>query len=47
LAGYSALDLFQETLDGIESVIARRGADSNGHTYAYLMPSKIPQSINV
>ena len=43
----SALDLFQETLDGIESVIARRGADSNGHTYAYLMPSKIPQSINV
>lgn len=43
----SSLELFQEALEGIETVIAQRGADSNGHTYAYLMPSKIPQSVNV
>ena len=43
----ASLDLFQETLDGIEADIERRGADSNGHSYAYLMPSKIPQSVNV
>jgi hypothetical protein len=46
-AGSVGLDLFQETLDGIETASERRGSDSNGHTYAYLMPSKIPQSVNV
>ncbi|MEM6404736.1 MAG: lipoxygenase, partial [Cyanobacteria bacterium P01_D01_bin.116] len=40
-----ALDEFQQNLLNVETTITQR--NRNGFTYEYLLPSQIPQSINI
>jgi arachidonate 15-lipoxygenase len=41
------LQKFQERLEEIESIIIKRNEDHPEKSYKYLIPSKIPQSINI